>query len=337
MFLSKQEQKAPSTVTGVFKTGISLLTTGRPALPEFKVTNYVFFSIVTVEDGRSFLGIFDQWFAWQEPVQQNSNSSNGKEEQAEALKERAMKLKTQKSYGSAAQTYRQAAQLYEGGGSLGEYEAAVCYEEAYKCFKVAKSSELALDCLEAAASRFSNRDSTRSRAARLYESAASNLKAQRQGEKAAQYFGRASSLYEPGETQSLLAKAQEAETLAEFSKFSSAIVKYRELIQESRSVESLKFSMPMHIFSAILCALQLDDWSMVAKLVGDGKASSSMFEPSTECRFVESLIQCHDDGDAGEFVRECSNFERTHSLIPWKSRCLATIKDNMSRAASSIR
>ncbi|TPX40173.1 hypothetical protein SeMB42_g06114 [Synchytrium endobioticum] len=335
-FLDKDQTRRQATLSGILKNAASLLTTGKNALPDFKVTNYVFFSIATVEDGRIYIGGFDTWFAYEgAPTLDPSSNPHDQSDQADKTREKAIHFKANQNFSSAGATYNKAAKMYESCNC--DYEAACAYEDAYKCWNHAKSTDLALNALEKAATLFSKRESLTARAARLYEQAGNTCKALKLGDRAALYFGRASTMYDPSDTRALFAKVQEADTLAEYNKFSQALSTYREVIQSTETVDSLKFSMPNYILSACACALGMDDWKMLVRVHDEGKTSSNTYVTSTICRFLEALIDAHHDGDAEAFANQCSVFERTHTLVPWKSRCLRVAMDNMHNRASSIR
>ena len=92
----------------------------------------------------------------------------------ESIHSKALDAKIKKNYALAADTFLMSASEYQSQGR--DHDAAKSFEEAYKCFKMTNHPSKSYDALLNAAKLYEKKDTTKSIAARHYETIALHYK-----------------------------------------------------------------------------------------------------------------------------------------------------------------
>ncbi|KAJ1552635.1 hypothetical protein HK096_011016 [Nowakowskiella sp. JEL0078] len=238
-FLSASLENSPNpTPQGLFRAISSFFSS--PVLPDFKVVDYFFCSIATIDTGASFLGIFGTWF----PLGDSTNlptsvtSSSGYSsvrvnisESSESAKELAAKYRLAGQHALAANSYINAARILEADPSdIQQHEAAIAYENGSKEFTQAQMFQDSTNAVRKAIAIFSRNERTLSRAGRLLDGLAQKLRRQNELESALDSYRQAKTLFQQtGDHRYRQMISCEADICGELNRFHEAFRLYEEV------------------------------------------------------------------------------------------------------------
>ncbi|KAI8812252.1 soluble NSF attachment protein [Cladochytrium replicatum] len=261
---------------------------GASSLPDFKIQDAFVVSIANVRDGTVYLGIFNSWI------------------QADTARRQAIEAKTAKRYKDAGAEYVRAGELLLRGQANSErYEAASCFEDAYKAFKAANDQNSSQRSIRRAAEIFEAAGSY-SRSGRCFDVLGEQLKsggdflgARNAFSKAASSFGQA----DDGRRIHML--AQEADMLGCLGDYSLAISLYNEVILDCVKDSTLQLTIRPHLFSLLLLECGRtprtgSPWSTLRRKYDGllGQYPGGMNGSTPEGRLIESLLRAYDARDS---------------------------------------
>ncbi|KAG0240404.1 hypothetical protein BGW41_007012 [Actinomortierella wolfii] len=326
--------------------------TGRPRIPEYTMTDYVFFWVASLKSGAgSYIGIFGQWFVISETqgtrrsiersvtgggAAGESDQSNALEAQAEAEKERAVQAKLRKDYAGAGWAFIAAAKKFEQTGTdFNRWQAASAYEDAYKAFNMAKKTSDAISCLEQAARLFKSSGRQASKAAGVYNSLGDILKKNNEGyvanpRRAMEMYKEAAELYKgDGDKRFIHASIRQAEMACQCKEWNIAYDLYqRVVIPEAQNEEILRYTIRDHVFNSILShfGATSGDWIVMRRDIDQGLDDAPDFAGSRGHRLLEALIKAEEQKDVDGFQEACRQYDQLGPLLPWQIELLLDAK-----------
>ncbi|KAJ3298250.1 vesicular-fusion protein S17 [Borealophlyctis nickersoniae] len=309
---------------------------GTATIPDFKIDDIILCSLATLEDGTAYLGIFGTWFflssGYQGPV------GSPIEVEAEATRDKANRFKAERKLGDAANTFAEAARLFERiGTEFSDYDAALCYDEAYKAYNVLKDKPAASHSLASAARLFDAHLRTAHRAAKAYEILGAGAKAQKDFPRALDFYTKAKRGFERvGDARSIGPIGHLAEICAVLGLWSEARTHYETLAELCDEKEALRFSVAKYVYHACLCVVAEGDWVKAKLAVDEYEYKYASFSNTKEANCLKKLIGAYERFDDDKFTQAFEEMKRDFMLPPWAFEPLEHAKDVLEKGGVSF-
>ncbi|KAJ3053992.1 hypothetical protein HK097_002913 [Rhizophlyctis rosea] len=319
-FITEESKTQSASPAKGWLNKITNAVTGVINLPDFKVTGWV------KTDGT---------LSSSSSASSSSAHTAAQESRAEQEKEKAVRLKRDGKYAVAATTFLAAGRKYE---QFGPYDAALCCEEAYKCFKQANDKSSAIDALHRSAILFNKDSRSTTRAARAYETLAENVRSTGDLTRSLEYYNTARDAFETagdGRAKTILTNI--ADITLSLHNYTAARTHYETLAAESIDNSTLRFSVPKYLVNGVLCTVAEGDWVKAGKVLEGYGARYVAFGGSGEFGALKDLISAHDRFDADGFQKAYNDLNQS-TLLPeqWK-QVLLKVSDKLQNADVSFR
>ncbi|KAJ3219607.1 hypothetical protein HDU67_000095 [Dinochytrium kinnereticum] len=274
----------------------------RPTIPDFKIHDYGLFMIAQTEDGGQFIGAFGSWFLISSQPAAVTDVSIQVDEQAEKLRENAIRYKADRKYALAAASFLEAARKYSHlADTSGKMQAGKCYEDSSIMYKLSGQDQKSLDMLEHAASIFASLPNLETRAAKIYETLSEKV-VNMDGVKAIRFLTKAQELYDlVGDGRSIYAEIARYNTLGQLKRFAEAFKGFESILPKFAEHTTLKFSLSKYALSAGVCAMGIPDITLLDKFV-QACMVNPQINSTWEFNWIRNLLKYLRDEDEEQFA-----------------------------------